>query len=87
MGIYIQVFLGGCGRLLHTLDSTVQCVLVSPVFGTVSSLHHTSDFYTSFFCTAQGLHCTLLSVQPSFYQGPHCNRDLEAAFFISGDTS
>ena len=35
---YILDF-GGCGRLLHTLASTVQRVLVSPVFGTVSSLH------------------------------------------------
>ena len=35
---YILVF-GGCGRLLHTLNSIV---LVSPVFGTVSSLHPTS---------------------------------------------
>ena len=31
--------------MLHTLDSTVQCVLVSPVFGTVSSLHPTSFLY------------------------------------------
>ena len=33
---------GGCGRLLHTVNSTSQCLLVSPVFGTVSSLHPTS---------------------------------------------
>ena len=40
-------FLGGCGRLLHTVNSTSQYLLVSPVFGTVSSLHPTSyDFYT-----------------------------------------
>ena len=39
---YISFF-GGCGRLLHTVNSTL---LVSPVFGMVSSLHPTSDFYT-----------------------------------------
>ena len=33
---------GGCGRLLHTVNSTSQCLLVSLVFGTVSSLHPTS---------------------------------------------
>ena len=38
---YISFF-GGCGRLLHTVHSTSQCLLVSPVFGTVSSLHPTS---------------------------------------------
>ena len=38
---YISVF-GGCGRLLHGLNSTSQCVLVPTVFGTVSSLHPTS---------------------------------------------
>ena len=47
---YIFVF-GGCGRLLHTLNPTLQCFLVSTVFGTVSSLHLTSffnDFYTCY---------------------------------------
>ena len=39
--VYISFF-GGCGRLLHTVNSTSQCLLVSPVFGTVSSLHPTS---------------------------------------------
>ena len=29
----------GCGRLLHALNHTLQCLLVSTVFGTVSSLH------------------------------------------------
>ena len=38
---YILVF-GGCGRLLHALNPTLQCLLVSTVFGTVSSLHPTS---------------------------------------------
>ena len=38
---YISVF-GGCGRLLHGLNSTSQCLLVPTVFGTVSSLHPTS---------------------------------------------
>ena len=38
---YIFVF-GGCGRLLHALNPTLQCFLVSTVFGTVSSLHLTS---------------------------------------------
>ena len=36
---------GGCGRLLHTVNSTSQCLLVSPVFGMVSSLHPTSFLY------------------------------------------
>ena len=36
------LFLGGCGRLLHALNHTLQWFLVSAVFGTVSSLH---DFY------------------------------------------
>ena len=34
---YIMVF-GGCGKLLHALNPS-QCLLVSIVFGTVSSLH------------------------------------------------
>ena len=43
---YICVF-RGCGRLLHALNPTLQCFLVSTVFGMVSSLHLTSfDFYT-----------------------------------------
>ena len=37
---YILVF-GGCGRLLHALNPPL-CLLVSTVFGTVSSLHPTS---------------------------------------------
>ena len=40
---YIFVF-RGCGRLLHALNPTLQCFLVSTVFGTVSSLHLTSFF-------------------------------------------
>ena len=57
---------GGCGRLLHTVNSTSQCLLVSPVFGTLSSLHPTfifNDFYTcltNFFCTAQGHRSSIL---------------------------
>ena len=35
---YISVF-WGCGRLLHALNHTLQWLLVSIVFGTVSSLH------------------------------------------------
>ena len=35
---YILVF-WGCGRLLHALNLTLQWLLVSTVFGTVSSLH------------------------------------------------
>ena len=35
---YILVF-WGCGRLLHALNHTLQRLLVSTVFGTVSSLH------------------------------------------------
>ena len=35
---YISVF-WGCGRLLHALNLTLQWLLVSTVFGTVSSLH------------------------------------------------
>ena len=42
---YISVF-WGCGRLLHALNHTLQWLLVSTVFGTVSSLHLISDFYT-----------------------------------------
>ena len=38
---YISVF-WGCGRLLHALNHTLQWLLVSTVFGTVSSLHLTS---------------------------------------------
>ena len=39
----------GCGRLLHALNHTLQWLLVSTVFGTVSSLHLNfifNDFYT-----------------------------------------
>ena len=32
-------FFGGCGRLLHALNHTLQWLLVSTGFGTVSSLH------------------------------------------------
>ena len=32
----------GCGRLLHALTPPRRCLLVSTVFGTVSSLHPTS---------------------------------------------
>ena len=42
---------GGCGRLLHALNHTLQWLLVSTVFGTVSSLHLNfifNDFYTCF---------------------------------------
>ena len=45
---YISVF-WGCGRLLHALNHTLQWLLVSTVFGTVSSLHLNfifNDFYT-----------------------------------------
>ena len=35
---YILVF-GGCGRLLHALNHTLQWLLVPTVFGTASSLH------------------------------------------------
>ena len=47
---YIFVF-RGCGRLLHALNPTLQCFLVSTVFGTVSSLHLTSflHLFHSFF--------------------------------------
>ena len=38
---YIFIF-QGCRRLLHALNPTLQCFLVSTVFGTVSSLHHVS---------------------------------------------
>ena len=38
---YIFVF-RGCRRLLHGLNPTLQCFLVSTVFDTVSSLHLTS---------------------------------------------
>ena len=37
---YILLF-RGCGRLLHALNPTLQCLLVSIVFCTVSSLHLT----------------------------------------------
>ena len=40
---YISVF-WGCGRLLHALNHTLQWLLVSTVFGTVSSLHLISIF-------------------------------------------
>ena len=36
---YISSFFGGCGRLLHALNHTLQWLLASTVFGTVSSLH------------------------------------------------
>ena len=53
---------GGCGRLLHTVNSTLQCLLVSPVFGTVSSLYPTSFLYLStyFFLHCPGSHSNLL---------------------------
>ena len=35
---YISVF-GGCGRLLHGLNSTSQCLLVPIAFGTYILLH------------------------------------------------
>ena len=38
---YISFF-WGCGRLLHAFNHTLQWLLVSAVFGTVSSLHLTS---------------------------------------------
>ena len=49
---YIFVF-GGCGRLLHALNPTLQCFLVSTVLGTVSSLHLTSFLmiFTLVLCT------------------------------------
>ena len=40
---YISVF-WGCGRLLHALNHTLQWLLVSTVFGMVSSIFN--DFYT-----------------------------------------
>ena len=63
---YISVF-WGCGRLLHALNLTLQWLLVSTVFGMVSSLHlisflmiftlvilcNSSPPYESFLCTAQ----------------------------------
>ena len=51
-------FLGGCGRLLHALNHTLQWLLVSTVFGTVSSLH--LDFYTCSLYSSQTLICTKL---------------------------
>ena len=49
-----KMYRGGCRRLLHALNPTLQCVLVSTVFGTVSSLHLTSllmifNLFQSFF--------------------------------------
>ena len=41
---YISVF-WGCGRLLHALNHTLQWLLVSTVFGTVSFLHLISSRY------------------------------------------
>ena len=35
-------YIFGYGRLLHALNPTLQCFLVSTVFDTVSSLHLTS---------------------------------------------
>ena len=40
-----------------------------------------------FLCTTLGSHCTRLSTRPSFLSGATLYRDLEAAFFISGDSS
>ena len=42
---YISVF-GSCGRLLHALNHTLQCLLVSTVFGTVSSLYTSCFIFT-----------------------------------------
>ena len=56
-------FFGGCGRLLHTVNSTSQCLLVSPVFNTVSSLHP-----TSFFMIFILVHIILCSLQLYVYQ-------------------
>ena len=52
---YILVF-WGCGRLLHALNHTLQWLLVSTVFGTVSSLHLISFlmiFILVYLCTEE----------------------------------
>ena len=69
---YISVF-WGCGRLLHALNHTLQWLLVSTVFGTVSSLHLISFlmiFTLVYIVLLQHLdgHCLVL-------RGPiHCTR-------------
>ena len=59
---YIFVF-RGCGRLLHVLNPTLQCFLVSTVFGIVSSLHLTSDFYTCYTCIRHDRKCADNEIQ------------------------
>ena len=56
---YILVF-WGCGRLLHVLNHTLQWLLVSTVFGTVSSLHLIYDFYT---CIQRGCHPIVIYIK------------------------
>ena len=60
---YISFF-WGCGRLLHALNHTLQWLLVSTVFGTVSSLHLISDFYTCilYMYSAEGLHFSAFNI-------------------------
>ena len=57
-----MVFLG-CGRLLHALNHTLQWLLVSTVFGTVSSLHLISDFYTCYYSNPQSVVWDMIMVE------------------------
>ena len=65
---YISVF-WGCGRLLHALNLTLQWLLVSTVFGMVSSLHLISflmiftlvAIYSIYTCTFVAEHVVILT--------------------------
>ena len=50
----------GLRKIVACSHSSSQCLLVSTVFGTVSSLHPTSDFYTCFtnFLSRLSLDCS-----------------------------
>ena len=58
---------GGCGRLLHTVNSTSQCLLVSPVFGTVSSLHPTSFLMTCLTALPRATYLLFMSMPAQGY--------------------
>ena len=51
---YTSLVFGGCGRLLHALNPILQCLLVSTIGGTVSSLHLTSFLHLYIYNTPSG---------------------------------
>ena len=63
---YISVF-WGCGRLLHALNLTLQWLLVSTVFGMVSSLHLIS--FLMIFTLVYCIHCLEISLKFHTFSG------------------